>query len=91
MILCKTESNRPFYLGYSSIKFQKILKKLLYKLHITLCMAEAGINIFIAAAVFLAVTIAIYFGERAHRYKKLREGKPAGTYGMTYEPTEPSP
>ncbi len=54
-------------------------------------MAEAGINIFIAAAVFLAVTIAIYFGERAHRYKKLREGKPAGTYGMTYEPTEPSP
>ena len=49
-------------------------------------MAEAGIEIFIATAVFLGVTIVIYFAERAHRYKRIREGKPAGTYGMTYEP-----
>ncbi len=54
-------------------------------------MAEAGIEIYIATAVFLGVTIAIYFGERAHRYKKIREGKPAGTYGWTYEPSESSP
>jgi hypothetical protein len=54
-------------------------------------MAEAGIEIFIATAVFLGVTIVIYFAERAHRYKRIREGKPAGTYGMTYEPGEPSP
>jgi len=54
-------------------------------------MAEAGINIFIAAAVFLGVTIVIYFAERAHRYKRIREGKPAGTYGMRYQSSEPSP
>ncbi len=54
-------------------------------------MAEAGIEIFIATAVFLGVTIVIYFAERAHRYKRIREGKHAGTYGMTYEPGEPSP
>ncbi len=54
-------------------------------------MAEAGIEIFIATAVFLGVTIVIYFAERAHRYKRIREGKPAGTYGMTYNPDELSP
>jgi hypothetical protein len=54
-------------------------------------MAEAGIEIFLATAVVLGITIVIYFGERAHRYKRIREGKTAGTYGMTYEPNEPSP
>ncbi|MDE1863304.1 MAG: hypothetical protein KGI33_10370 [Thaumarchaeota archaeon] len=48
-------------------------------------MAEAGIEIFIATAVTLGMTIAIYFGERAYRYKRIREGKHAGTYGMQYE------
>ncbi len=48
-------------------------------------MAEAGINIFIATAVTLGMTIAIYFGERAYRYKRIREGKHVGTYGMTFE------
>ncbi|MGI0070216.1 MAG: hypothetical protein ACREA3_09840 [Nitrosotalea sp.] len=48
-------------------------------------MAEADITIFVATAVFLGVTIAIYFGERAHRYKRIREGKTAGTYGFWYE------
>jgi hypothetical protein len=45
-------------------------------------MAEAGINIYIATAVFLGVTIVIYFGERAYRYKRLKQGKSVGTYGM---------
>jgi len=48
-------------------------------------MAEAGIEIFIATAVCLGMTIAIYFGERSYRYKRIKEGKPAGTYGMTFE------
>jgi hypothetical protein len=54
-------------------------------------MAEAGIEIFIATAIVLGITIVIYFGERAHRYKRIREGKHVGTYGMTYEGSEPSP
>jgi hypothetical protein len=45
-------------------------------------MAEAGIEIYIATAVFLGVTIVIYFGERAYRYKRLKQGKSVGTYGM---------
>ncbi|HJU12860.1 MAG TPA: hypothetical protein VJ792_00190 [Candidatus Nitrosotalea sp.] len=48
-------------------------------------MAEADITIFIATAVSLGITIAIYFGERAYRYKRIKEGKHAGTYGMQYE------
>ncbi len=48
-------------------------------------MAEADISIFIATAVALGITIAIYFGERAYRYKRIKEGKYAGTYGMRYE------
>jgi hypothetical protein len=48
-------------------------------------MAEADINIFIATAAWLAGTTAIYFGERAYRYKRIKEGKQVGTYGMTYE------
>ncbi len=48
-------------------------------------MAEAGIEIFIATAIWLAATTAIYFGERAYRYKRIKEGKHVGTYGMTFE------
>jgi hypothetical protein len=54
-------------------------------------MAEAGIEIFIATGIVLGITVVIYFAERAHRYKRIKEGKPAGTYGMSYEPNEPSP
>ena len=48
-------------------------------------MAEAGIEIFMAAAGFLAIVTAIQFAERAHRYSRLREKKHAGTYGFEYE------
>ena len=48
-------------------------------------MTEAGIEIFIATAATLAMTIAIYFGERAHRYNLAKKGKTWGTYGMRYE------
>jgi hypothetical protein len=48
-------------------------------------MTEAGIEIFIATAVTLAMTIAIYFGERAHRYNLIKKGKTWGTYGFRYE------
>ena len=48
-------------------------------------MAEAGIEIFIGTAVALGITIAIYFGERSYRYKRIKEGKTAGTYGFRYE------
>jgi len=53
-------------------------------------MAEAGIEIFTATAIWLIGTVAIYFAERSHRYKRIREGKTAGTYGMTYEGSESS-
>lgn len=48
-------------------------------------MTEAGIEIFIATGVTLAMTIAIYFGERAYRYRLNKEGKTWGTYGFKYE------
>jgi len=48
-------------------------------------MTEAGIEIFIATGVTLAMTIAIYFGERAHRYNLIKKGKTWGTYGFKYE------
>ena len=48
-------------------------------------MAEAGMDIFIATAATLAITIAIYFGERAYRYKRVKENKHAGTYGFNFE------
>ena len=50
-------------------------------------MAEAGIEIFIATAAALGLTIAIYFGERANRYRRIKQGKEAGTYGMKFEPS----
>lgn len=48
-------------------------------------MAEAGIEIFIATGAALALTIAIYFGERAHRKSLDKKGKTWGTYGFKYE------
>ncbi len=48
-------------------------------------MAEAGIAIFIATAVALAIVTAIQFAERAYRYKRINMGLYAGTYGFTYE------
>jgi hypothetical protein len=48
-------------------------------------MTEAGIEIFIATGATLAMTIAIYFGERAHRYNLAKKGKTLGTYGFRYE------
>lgn len=51
-------------------------------------MAEAGISIFIATAIFLGIVTAIQFSERAYRHKRLDESKPAGTYGFEYEGPE---
>ncbi|MFQ5969991.1 MAG: hypothetical protein ACE5J2_05815 [Nitrososphaerales archaeon] len=48
-------------------------------------MAEAGMAIFIAVAVFLGIVSAIEFAERAHRYRRLSDQKEAGTYGFKYE------
>jgi len=48
-------------------------------------MAEAGIWIFIAAAVSLGIVTGIQFAERAHRYRRLAGHWPAGTYGFKYE------
>jgi hypothetical protein len=48
-------------------------------------MAEAGIAIFTATGVSLAITIAILFSERTYRYRRVKEGKHAGTLGFEYE------
>ena len=48
-------------------------------------MTEAGWDIYAAAASALAITIAIYFGERAYRYKRMKENKHVGTYGFNFE------
>jgi hypothetical protein len=48
-------------------------------------MAEAGWEIYAAAASALAITVAIYFGERAYRYKRMKENKHVGTYGFNFE------
>lgn len=48
---------------------------------------EAGIDIFIASIISLAIVTAIQFGERAHRYSRLNEHKTSGTYGFEYQPT----
>lgn len=50
-------------------------------------MAEAGIAIFVATAISLAIVTAIQFAERGYRHKRLAENKHAGTYGFTYEST----
>lgn len=41
--------------------------------------------IFIPTAVSLAIVTAIQFGERAIRYKRIKERKTAGTMGFEYE------
>jgi hypothetical protein len=51
-------------------------------------MAEAGAAIYIGTAGALAITIAIYFGERAYRYKRMKENKHVGTYGFNFENKE---
>jgi hypothetical protein len=51
-------------------------------------MAEAGAASYIATAGALAITIAIYFGERAYRYKRMKENKHVGTYGFNFENKE---
>jgi hypothetical protein len=48
-------------------------------------MAEAGMAIFIAAGIVLAIVTAIQFGERSYRYRRLADKKNAGTYGFRYE------
>lgn len=48
-------------------------------------MSEAGIEIYIATAGALAITIAILFSERAYRNRRLKEKKHAGTMGFQYE------
>lgn len=48
-------------------------------------MAEAGMAIFIASAISLAIVTAIQFGERGYRYRRIEEKKHAGTYGFKYE------
>ena len=48
-------------------------------------MAEAGMAIFIASGIALAIVTAIQFGERSYRYRRLAEKKHAGTYGFKYE------
>lgn len=48
-------------------------------------MAEAGIWIFIAVAVALAIVTGIQFAERSYRYRRLANKQYAGTYGFTYE------
>ncbi len=49
-------------------------------------MAEAaGGYTYIATAGALAITIAIYFAERAYRYKRMKENKHVGTYGFNFE------
>lgn len=40
---------------------------------------------YIATAVSLAIVTAVQFGERALRYKRIKERKAAGTMGFEYE------
>jgi hypothetical protein len=51
-------------------------------------MAEAGIAIFIATAVSLAIVTAIQFSERGYRKKRLEQKKYAGTMGFEYQSEE---
>ena len=47
-------------------------------------MAEAGIAIFIATAIGLAIVTAIQFSERGYKYNRLEQHKQEGTYGFEY-------
>ena len=51
-------------------------------------MAEADMAIYIATAVSLAIVTAIQFGERAIRYRRMKEKKSFAQMGMEYEPSD---
>ncbi|MFZ0511156.1 MAG: hypothetical protein WAM14_06085 [Candidatus Nitrosopolaris sp.] len=51
-------------------------------------MAEADLAIYIATAAALAICTAIQFGERAIRYRRIKEAKSAGTMGMEYQTSD---
>jgi hypothetical protein len=51
-------------------------------------MAEADIAIYIATAASLAICTAIQFGERAVRYRRMKEKKSYAQMGMEYQPAE---
>jgi hypothetical protein len=51
-------------------------------------MAEADMAIYIATAASLAIVTAIQFGERAIRYKRMKEKKSYAQMGMEYQPEE---
>jgi hypothetical protein len=68
-----------------NIRTYHLLKINILPLHYRFDMSEAGIEIFIATAGTLAITIAILFSERAYRYRRLKEKKHAGTMGFEYE------
>ena len=44
--------------------------------------------IYLATAASLAIVTAIQFGERAIRYRKMKEKKTYATMGMEYQPDE---
>ncbi len=54
---------------------------------IKMALWEASLWPFIWTAIAVGICTAIEFGERAYRYKRLRAGKHAGTYGF-YPPGE---
>jgi len=51
-------------------------------------MAEADLAIYIATAASLAICTAIQFGERAVRYRRMKEKKSFAQMGMEYQPAE---
>jgi hypothetical protein len=51
-------------------------------------MAEADMAIYLATAASLAIVTAIQFGERAIRYRKMKERKTYATMGMKYQPAD---
>ena len=51
-------------------------------------MAEADMAIYIATAVSLAIVTAIQFGERAIRYRRMKEKKSFAQMGMEYQPSD---
>jgi len=55
---------------------------------IRMVLWEASIWAYVAVAVSLGIVSAIEFAERGYRYKRLREGKFAGTYGFYPPKTE---
>jgi len=50
-------------------------------------MAEADFAIYGATAAALAIVTAIQFGERAVRYRRMKEAKSYAQMGMEYQPS----